>query len=290
MGTRISVLDANRPARRKPKSLIALTILTCLLVCGCQKSSNGQERKVAVTNSYLECAAKDLLGLQTPVLRLTEPGMCPGHFDIRPSQINELRSCRLLLRFDFQKSMDSKLAHLTEDGLSIAEVRIAGGLCEPSSYLSACRQVADSLVAANLLQKSTSDARVARIAERLARKETWCKRRIAKAALTGKPIISSTHQAALCRWLGLEVVSTFRGADVELPKRLDQAVRAGKAAGVRLVVANLPEGRRAADVIAGYLGAEVVVFGNFPDTHNGQASFDELLAANVARLVEEAGR
>ena len=40
----------------------------------------------------------------------------------------------------------------------------------------------------------------------------------------------------------------------------------------------------------GRLDAKVVVFGNFPDAQNGQAAFDELLAANVTELVETAGR
>ena len=55
------------------------------------------------------------------------------------------------------------------------------------------------------------------------------------------------------------------------------------------MVANRPEGRRAADALAKRLGAQVVVLGNFPDPQEGHALFDDLLRANVNLLIE-AGR
>ena len=93
---------------------------------GCKKSNSHGKPDVAVTNSYLGCAVKDLLGTEIPVLRLSEPGMCPGHFDIRPSQVAALRNCRVLLRFDFQKNLDLRVVSI--DKLKIAGIYVSGGL------------------------------------------------------------------------------------------------------------------------------------------------------------------
>ena len=54
---------------------------------------------------------------------------------------------------------------------------------------------------------------------------------------------------------------------------------------MKLIIANLPEGRRTADALAERLGACVVVFGNFPELNNARVSFDELLQGNVAALL-----
>ena len=268
---------------------IPLTLL-CLLAAGpsgCRNATDRPDPPVAASNSLLECAARDLLGDATPVLRLAEPGMCPGHFDIRPSQVDQLRRCRLLLRLDFQKSLDRKLSGAKEAGLAIAEIRIPGGLCEPDSYLAACRQTAEALIAAGLLDRPAADERLDEITRRMAELASRCQQRAA--GLKNEPVVASVHQEAFCRWLGLRPVATFSGADSAGVGQVDAAIREGELAGARLVIANLPEGRRVADALAERLGAKVVVFGNFPALGKGDASFDDLLTANVAALTEAGG-
>ncbi|MBN1554454.1 MAG: zinc ABC transporter substrate-binding protein [Phycisphaerae bacterium] len=269
--------------RNRAICILVITFLG-LLLPGCENSSSRETADVAASNSFLECAAKDLLGVDTPVLRLTEPGMCPGHFDIRPSQVQKLRACRVLLRFDFQQSMDAKLAGATEAGLKIVPITIPGGLCEPDSYLAACRQTADALVETGLLQKKTAEKRLKQIGDRIRQLSDQCRQNVAP--LKNTPVICSVHQEAFCRWLGLDVAATFRGADTESIQRLDKTLQAGKEKQVKLIVANRPEGHRCPKFLAERLGARVVVFENFPAAHKDQNTFDDMLRANVSMLLK----
>ncbi|MFP4107046.1 MAG: metal ABC transporter solute-binding protein, Zn/Mn family [Phycisphaerae bacterium] len=268
------------------RASILLLAALAVLPLGCRKNSDKPAAPVAATNSLLECAVKDLLGESTSVLRLAEPGMCPGHFDIRPSQVQQLRRCRVLLRLDFQKSLDTKLAGAKDDGLRIAEIRISGGLCEPESYLAACRQTADALIAADLLDRATADQRLAAIRARIEQTSALCRQRVV--ALRDRSVIASSHQEAFCRWLGLRPVAVFAGADSAGVRQVDHAVRQGEQAGVKLIIANRPEGRRVADALAERLGARVVVFGNFPALSSDHTSFDDLIESNVDALVKAA--
>ncbi len=270
--------------RSDTRRLFLAALMLGTLMPGCRDSPHQGPTPIAASNSLLECAVLDLLGDATQVVRLAEPGMCPGHFDLRPSQVAELRHCRLLLRLDFQSSLDTRLTGATQDGLHIAEVTIPGGLCEPESYLSACRQTAGALVKAGHLDRAQAGERLAAIEQRLANLTDECHRKVA--ALDGLPVLASCHQEAFCRWLSLRVVATFRGADTESSKQFGEAVAAAKEARVRTVVANQPEGRKAADFLADGLGGRVVVFGNFPDLGGRHRSFDDLVADNVARLLE----
>jgi hypothetical protein len=102
------------------------------------------------------------------------------------------------------------------------------------------------------------------------------------------PVITSVHQKDFCEWLGLNVVATFRAADTASVAEIDSAISAGKLAGIKLVIANLPEGRRTADALAERLNAHVVVFGNFPALARGRVSFDDLLMGNVTALLNAA--
>jgi len=269
---------------------IAGTAALCLMlaaVTGCRGRAQQQSPKIVATNSYLQCAVRDLMGDDTPVATLAGPGMCPGHFDIRPSQVEQVRRARLVLRFDFQKSLDAKLAPTANDAHKIAEVRLAGGLCEPDSYLSACRQVAEALVQAGFLETTEAHRRIGRIGQRIDALARSCRSKTAP--LKGTAVLSSVHQEAFCRWLGLSVVATFSAADTAGVGQVDRAVRQGDQAAVRFVIANKPEGRKLADALAQRLGAKVVVFDNFPAVDADGHPFDQLLEGNVERLLEAAG-
>ncbi|MCU0982924.1 MAG: zinc ABC transporter substrate-binding protein, partial [Pirellulaceae bacterium] len=245
----------------------------------------GEQPSLAVSNSYLGAAVHDVLGQDAPVMLLAEPGMCPGHFDLRPSQVQQLRACRLLLRFDFQQSLDARLGDAGQPGPRVLAVQVPGGMCVPDSYQSVCGQVADALVADGRLSREAADARLAAVAQRLSELNAWTADQLDRAALRDAAVLCSGHQAAFCRHLGLNVVATFSAADTAQPSQIDQAVKVGEQARVKLIVANLPEGRQLADALGDRLGAPVVVFGNFPQKLEPQA-FEQLVRGNVTALVE----
>ena len=245
-------------------------ILLPLVVSACGNSTDDPSARVATTNSYIECVVLDLMGPETPVLCLSGPGMCPGHFDIRPSQVNKLSRCRVLARFDFQAALDAKLSGVTKCGLSITAISPGDGICVPSSYYTACEQMAEALVAADLLDRVQADARLIELARRNSADEAWVRSQVGRVGLAGRPVLAAKHQALFCSWLGLNVVGTFAGSDTSRFGEIDQAVKAGLDANAKLVIANGPSGRRSADALAERLGAKVVVFGNFPVARGGE--------------------
>lgn len=261
-----------------------LWLAAWLLATGCAPRS--QPPELACGSSYLEAAARDLLNHPVPMLRLVEPGTCPGHFDIRPSQAAALRRCRLLLRFDFQQSLDSQVGAGAGEGPAVGVVSVHGGMCVPDTYVAVCEQILPHL--ARWQQRPTNAYVVpfAAIRQRLQTLEHTLRAEVREAALEGVPVVASKRQRDFCAWLGLRVVADFTGADIARPSELENAVRLGRAGGARLVVANLPEGRKAADFIADSLGGKVVVFGNFPLPSAGEPDFDALLKDNVRRLVQ----
>lgn len=134
-------------ARWTTQSAVGAVVLALTVAaCGCRPSATS-DAQLATATSYLESAALDVLGEGWEVLRLAEPGTCPGHFDIRPSQAAGLRRCRALLRFDFQSSLDRVLEGNGTNRPLVVAVTIRSDLCQPSSYFSACQQIADALVA-----------------------------------------------------------------------------------------------------------------------------------------------
>jgi len=260
-------------------------MLCAMLWAGCAKPPADGDAPIAAASPYLEAAARDVLGDHVPLVQLAGPSMCPGHFDLRPSQFGRLARCRLFLRFDFQSFLDGKLPEELRGGLKIQPIALPGGMCEPASYLAACRQIADACVALGALDRAAADGRLDATDRRLAALSDEVRRQIQQAGLAGAPVLSAAHQAAFCRWLGLEVAAVFSTGEKSPVGEIDRAVQKSASARVRAVVANLPEGRRLADALADRLDAPVVLFDNMPKTDR-PAAFDRLVRRNLEALLE----
>lgn len=280
----------SRPAVLKRSLCFFLLLAPAWLAgCGSARDFAGIEHDevpaVAASSSYLAAAVRDLVGAEEPVLVLAEPGMCPGHFDLRPSQVQQMRRCRMLLRFNFQQSLDRRLSDGAADGPQVVSVEVPGGMCEPASYLAVCRQIADALVAQGRLSRSEAEQRVETIEASSKQLTEWAAECLEEYGLTGAAVLSSGHQAAFCQSLGWTVVAEFTGADTAQVSQIDQAIAAGEEAGVRLIIANRPEGRQLADALGERLRARVVVFDNFPYSSDA-GGFAAMVRGNIEALAE----
>jgi len=273
------------------KYIPAFACACVMFLGGCPDGPDRQGNvDIAVTSSYLACAVRDLCGDQMNVLCLVPPGMCPGHFDISPSQLVQLRTCKMLLLFDFQEQVEQKLSRLKQEGLDTALVKKAGGLCVPENYLETCRQVCGILSAKNPETAEQYRRRLELLKHRIESLKKELLERVRRAGLSSAGAVASNHQTDFLSWLGLDTIATFIGSDIETVAGIERCINKAQGHNVRFVVANEQEGTGLAKAMAERLGAEAVVFSNFPDNQAGPGGFDELLRANVKALLEAAGR
>ncbi len=266
----------------------SLTVLLLLLPAGgCREGSAATDvPAIAVTNSYLEAAVRDLYGDHVQIMALAPPGMCPGHFDISPGQVGQLGRCRVLLLFDFQSQIESALSRLRDNGLQMHRVDVPAGLCVPDTYLIACRQVAEILAGEFPERAEQLTRRLGLIEERLVALSDEVRAAVSDAGSAAAPVLTSHHQAKFAEWLGLDAVATFVGSDTETVGHIDHALRQAAGRQVCFVIANQQEGTGLARALADRLSAQAVVFSNFPPQVAEGPMFDALLRGNVERLLE----
>ena len=257
---------------------------------GCEsKKHDAGQTEIAVTNSYLQCVAEDLCQGQTDILCLTPSGMCPGHFDISPAQVNQLCSCRILLLFDFQQRIENSLVRLKEQGLKTGVIQASQGLCIPETYLAACREVGHCLSLEYPEKKAIYQQRIKQIEQRMENLSNEVLRQVQQAGLESTRVLVSHRQAEFCAWLGLNILDTFTGGDMETVANVNRCLEKAQGASVQFVIANRQEGAALAEALAKRLGAKVVVFSNFPDVDNRPAlhgGFDRLIRENVQVLLD----
>lgn len=268
-------------------SHIFVLSVTCVLFTeGCGNKTDEEHRaEIAVTNSYLGCAVLDLCGEDTEVLCLAPPGMCPGHFDISPTQVKQLCDCKMLFLFDFQKQVEGTLSRVKERGLKTALVGEPGGLCVPDTYLAICRRVSDILSSLYPEKKTQFQQRLDVIENDLKLLKQELSEKIQQAGITSAKVLASYHQDDFANWLGLEPVATFVGSDTETVAGIDHCIKKAEGQTIRFVIANQQEGSALAKALAERLGAKAVVFGNFPEMRGQTSGYPTLLRANVDALI-----
>ena len=267
--------------------ILAFSAACGLLGAGCgNKPGEDSAAEIAVTNSYLGCAVLGLCGNDTEVLCLAPPGMCPGHFDISPSQVEQLCDCRILLLFDFQKPVIQTLSRVKERGLKTALVEEPGGLCVPETYLAICRKVSEILSTEFPERKAQYEQRLQAIESDMKQLHRELFEKMQQAGISEAKVLVSNHQADFASWLGLETVATFVGSDIETVAGIDRCIKKAEGQEIRFIIANKQEGTALAKALAERLKAKAVVFSNFPELRGQAGGFDTLLRANVEALIQ----
>ena len=261
-------------------NLIILTIF--LVFAGCAKVDDNAA-EIAVTNSYIQSAVQEFSGNDKNIFCLTSPGMCPGHFDVSPGQIKKLCKCKVLLYFDWQGAIEKSMARVKQQGVEFYAVSSLPGMCLPSSYLQTCKDTFTALVKVYPTEKDSLTKKMEAIEQRLGWLEKQVIEKMAGAELKGEKVICSRHQELFAKWLGLDVVGAFGGADTESISNIQESLDKTQGQKIRFVIANKQEGTDLAKSLADRLGAEVVLFSNFPETN-----FDELINSNLNQLLEKA--
>ena len=268
-------------------SHIFVLSVTCVLFTeGCGNKTDEEHRaEIAVTNSYLGCAVLDLCGEDTEVLCLAPPGMCPGHFDISPTQVKQLCDCKMLFLFDFQKQVEGTLSRVKERGLKTALVGEPGGLCVPDTYLAICRRVSDILSSLYPEKKTQFQQRLDVIENDLKLLKQELSEKIQQAGITSAKVWPRITRTILRTGSVWRPVATFVGSDTETVAGIDHCIKQAEGQTIRFIIANQQEGTALAKALAERLEAKAVVFGNFPEMRGQTSGYSTLLRANVDALI-----
>lgn len=266
----------------------AVLVMSAVMLSGCtrREATEPDRPGIGVTTSYIECAVADVAGAGFRIVRVLPPGGCPGHFDITPGMIDQLRQTPLLFRFHFQEALDARLERLTHAGLKVVPLRSGEGLCVPATYLSVCQAVCEALCDHWPDQAASFRRRLGETQARLDKLASGCRDMTQQFRSPQTKVLASGHQAAFCGWLGLEVAGRFFGGEASRLSELTDGFASGKKGQIRFVIANRQEGDQLARSLAEGLGVPCVVFSNFPSMAPNQRTFDELVRANVAALAQ----
>lgn len=243
-------------------SRATIITLICALLGGVALAGPLQ---LVVTTSMIESAVRDAYQDEVPlrISRIIPPGNCPGHFDLKPQMLLDIRKADLFVYHSFQRGIEARVKGL-DAGVQMVELPATGSYLIPSNYwgsVEMLRKELDQLLEAEDQEEPASPATAEqRMLAECERQNRFWGAAVEENGWKGARVIASVMQADFCRWLGFDVVGILPRSEDLSPARMRALVDSAAA----LVVGNRQSDAQAAAMLAGRKGIPYAILDNFP--------------------------
>lgn len=258
--------------------LFVITVMVFLCVStgfssNAREGKAGRLRGIVTADTILSGMAAALLPPERySVEAILPPGQCPGHYDVKLSDVEKMKKADLNISFRgmgfMNKSGDGGAPQLFVEagdrnwmappsyiyGLSIIAAELGNRFPEDRAAIMGRKKVAISAV------KKKSDL----LAGKLRESGTY-----------GYPVIASSLQKETLAWMGFRVIGEYGRPEAMSARELVRLTKIGREQKVIMVVDNLQSGPDAGKGIAEALDVPHVVLTNFPSEKGYAATLEE---------------
>lgn len=274
----------------KKLSLLMATVMIFGLAAG-GFSQEGTSRLRVVTTTSLIAQIVERVGREkVEVVNIIPPAQCPGHFDVKPGDLQKLARADLFILHGWQgeKFSQKLIASADNPGLSVVKVDVQGNWMVPQVQREAVDKITSALVRADGTNSSYYQKTSGEYKKLIAAKGAEIKAKLDQANLSATKVMCADMQAGFVKWTGLNVVATYGLPDSLTPQVVKELVDKGKRENVGLIIDNMQSGRDAGAGIAEELGCPRIVLSNFPGGVENTETWEEALDYNIELIMQAA--
>ncbi|MCL2102424.1 MAG: zinc ABC transporter substrate-binding protein [Syntrophorhabdaceae bacterium] len=227
---------------------------------------------------------RDLLGDGVQILTLISASSCPGHYDVRATDIAFMSRADVIIIHEWQ-GKQKPVADAVKAAGNLAALFFAGPMPSwliPENQIQASRNLAVLFSGMPGINAKRVEDRLAQRIERIAEAVAVCEKDLGPFA--GSPVMVSDMQAGFVRRFGMNVIADYGRAEDISPGGLMRLSVAGKKAGALVVVDNMQSGAEAGLPLAGEIGAAYIAFSHFPRFVQEVPDYETLLRYNCGLL------
>lgn len=276
--------------RLRITTLMTLILIASLLLPSCARASVD----IVAGSSHIANIISDVSAGKLKARVLIPPDACPGHYDIKPGDIEALTKCKALIIHDYQqkmKNVTSAIEAAKNPSLLVKVIEVKGNWMVPSVQAEGVGKIAEVLAELDRENAAFYRQRAEERKKAILAKGEEVKRRLEAANLSKVKVICADMQAGFVKWAGFDVVASYGRPEELSVSDVERLVKQAKEAGVVLVIDNLQSGATAtSEVMARDIGAVQVTISNFPGGLKGTETWEKALDRNVELLFEALAR
>ena len=257
------------------------------LTTGCREAlrdgNNAADRIIVTSDTILSGMVLSLLPPgHSDVTAIMPPEQCPGHYDMKLSDIQRVEEADLIVSFRDLAFMESAGS---DPSRCILLDRHGRNWMTPDSYVSGLEKLAETLAARFPEAAEEIMDRRDRTVQDVSDRAAVLRNEIRRAGIMDKAVIASSMQREPLEWMGLRIIGDFGRPESISVREVARLSKVGELAQVVMIVDNLQSGPDAGLGIAEALGVPHVVLSNFPSTDGYLATLD----GNVKAVLKAAG-
>ncbi|HUU65224.1 MAG TPA: metal ABC transporter substrate-binding protein [Dehalococcoidales bacterium] len=267
-------------------AVLVLGLVFASLLGGCSPEDTSK-LKVVTSTSLIASIVERVGGDKVDVVNIIPPAQCPGHFDVKPSDIQKLADADLFLLHGWQGEMFSQqlIASANNPDLTVITIDIQGNWMTPPVQIEAIDKITASLSQVDAGNGSAYQKSAAEIKDMVEAKGADVEERLVKANLSRVNVICAEEQAGFVQWAGFNIIATYGRPDSLTPQVVKELVDKGREGKVTLIIDNMQSGQDAGAGIAEELGSARVILSNFPGSYENTETWEKAIDYDVELLL-----
>jgi len=241
-------------------------------------------------SSFITNIIQDVAGGKLEPRTFIPPGLCPGHYDVKPSDIEALANSKAFFIHNYQQNYENVtgLIEAAENpDLIITVINITGNWMTPLVQAQAVSKIAEALGVVDPENAAYYEGKAAERAQAILDKGEEVENTLQEAGIEGVKVICAEMQQGFVRWAGFDIVATFGRPEDLSPTDEAQLVTEAKQAGAALIIDNLQSGSATLGAsIEQDVAAIPVTISNFPGGLENTETWEKAIDKNVDLLLD----
>jgi len=234
----------------------------------------------AILADFAEAVGGDLI----EVYAITPSGICPAHYDLKPSDIRAVARASLVLYHGIEPWLEDLIA--SSGNVDVKRVQVKGPWNIPPRAVELVGEIAEALAEVDPADAEQFRANAQGYQGEITTLADRLQAEAAELAVGEAKAIVMKWQEGFVGWLGFTIVATYPPPEMLSLKEVSELISVGREEGVALVVDSLQSGIDFGARLAFEIGAVHVVLTNFPGALPHTATYLEMLRYNADRLFE----
>jgi ABC-type Zn uptake system ZnuABC Zn-binding protein ZnuA len=244
--------------------------------------SSAEQIKVICTTTTMKYFVEEVGGARVDAIALVQPGICPDHFDVRPSTVSEINTASLVVYHGIEPWLDSMIN--ASENKDVKKLLLNGPWGTPPLAKAKINSIKEALIEIDPKNKTYYEKNAADVSKEL---DTLNEEILAEAKELGtsdyKAIVMA-WQKPFSEWIGLEVIEIYQPPETLSVQTVQNLVVKGKDEKVAFVIDNLQSGTTFGAQMADEMDGRHLVFSNYPEAIPGTDTITEMIQYNADQL------
>jgi zinc transport system substrate-binding protein len=244
---------------------------------------------IVAGSSLISNIIQDITDGKVETSTLIPPGVCPGLYDVKPSDIEALANSTALFIHDYQQSFQNikgAIEAAKNLDLIITAINVTGNWMVPAVQTEAVSKIAQALGEIDPENAAYYQERAAEREQAILDYGEQVKNTLQQAGVEGVKVICTEMQVGFVSWAGFNIAATFGRPEDLSPAQIAELIDEAQESGAALIIDNLQSGSTALGTSIGQdIEAIPVTISNFPGGLENTETWEKAIDKNVDLLL-----